>query len=172
VRHGSGGARKRYAGLARTRDDKEEVVFVGLEVVRRDWTEVSKTYQRGLFERLFHGDSPEAIAEYTRNFVRDLKEGRHDAHLVYRKALRKDVEDYTATTPPHVKAARLLGQSAGIVEYVMTTAGPEPAQARKSPIDYPHYIEKQIQPIAEQVFGLLDVRFEEVVGGQSQMSLF
>ena len=42
MRHGAGGARKRYAGL---RADGE-VEFVGMEVVRRDWTELAKEVQK------------------------------------------------------------------------------------------------------------------------------
>ncbi|MGH9749024.1 MAG: DNA polymerase II [Candidatus Polarisedimenticolia bacterium] len=172
VRHGGAGARKRYAGLVAGPGGKEEMVFVGMEMVRRDWTAVSKTYQRGLFERLFRAAGGEAIAAFTRDFVAELRDGRHDDHLVYRKALRKEVDEYTATTPPHVKAARLSGQSGGVVEYVMTTAGPEPARDRKHPIDHAHYIDKQVRPIAEQVFPLVGLSFDEVVGGRSQLSLF
>jgi DNA polymerase-2 len=172
VRHGSAGARKRYAGLVAAPGGGGEVVFVGMEVVRRDWTEVSKIYQRGLFERLFGGAGSDAIAAFTVEFLRDLKEGRHDGHLVYRKALRKGVEEYTATTPPHVRAARLLGQASGVVAYVMTTAGPEPAQARRHPIDHDHYIDKQIRPIAEQVFPHVGLSFDEVAGSPGQLALF
>ncbi|MGH9797985.1 MAG: DNA polymerase domain-containing protein, partial [Candidatus Polarisedimenticolia bacterium] len=172
VRHGGAGARKRYAGLVAGPGGKEEMVFVGMEMVRRDWTAVSKIYQRGLFERLFRAAGGEAIAAFTRDFVAELRDGRHDDHLVYRKALRKEVDEYTATTPPHVKAARLSGQSGGVVEYVMTTAGPEPARDRKHPIDHAHYIDKQVRPIAEQVFPLVGLSFDEVVGGRSQLSLF
>ena len=33
----------------------------------------------------------------------------------------------------------------------MTTGGPEPVAARSHPIDYQHYVEKQLRPIAEPV---------------------
>jgi DNA polymerase-2 len=175
VRHGMAGARKRYAGLAAPAgpEGTEELVFVGMEVVRRDWTDLSKIYQRGLFERLFRGADPGEVASYTRDFVRDLRAGHYDGQLVYRKALRKDLGEYTATTPPHVKAARLMeGPASGLVEYVMTTAGPEPAAERKHPIDYRHYVEKQLQPIADQVFPLLGLSFEEALGEGGQLKLF
>jgi DNA polymerase II len=175
MRHGTAGARKRYAGLARGDglDKSDTVVFVGMEVVRRDWTELSKIYQRGLFERLFRGAGGEEVVSYTREFLRDLKEGRHDAHLVYRKALRKGLHEYTSTTPPHVKAARLVeGPVEGLVEYVMTTSGPQPSAGRTAPIDYAHYIDKQLRPIAEQVFPHLGLSFDQVLGEASQMRLF
>jgi len=175
VRHGVGGARKRYAGLLRPEagGGAGKTVFVGMEVVRRDWTEVSKIFQRGLFERLFHGVGKEEVLAYARDFVRDLKEGRHDEHLVYRKALRKGLDEYTATTPPHVKAARLVeGPVDGLVEYVMTASGPQPASARTAPVDHAHYVEKQVRPIAEQVFPHLGLSFDEALGEARQMKLF
>ena len=175
VRHGVGGARKRYAGLLRPEagGGAGKTVFVGMEVVRRDWTEVSKIFQRGLFERLFHGVGKEEVLAYARDFVRDLKEGRHDQHLVYRKALRKGLDEYTATTPPHVKAARLVeGPVDGLVEYVMTVSGPQPTSARTAPVDHAHYVEKQLRPIAEQVFPHLGLSFDEALGEAQQMRLF
>ncbi|HKB07155.1 MAG TPA: DNA polymerase II [Candidatus Polarisedimenticolia bacterium] len=174
MRGGTAGARKRYAGLVRDQGGGAgRVVFVGMEVVRRDWTELSKIYQRGLFERLFRGATGEEVLAYTRDFVAGLREGRHDAHLVYRKALRKGLHQYTATTPPHVKAARLVeGPVEGLVEYVMTTSGPQPAGAVAAPIDHAHYVDKQIRPIAEQVFPHLGLSFDEALGEARQMPLF
>ncbi|MFQ5877465.1 MAG: DNA polymerase II [Acidobacteriota bacterium] len=175
VRHGKAGARKRYAGLVDggARGGSDELLFVGMEVVRRDWTELSKIFQRGLFERLFRGATREAAAAYVREFVRALKEGRHDGHLVYRKALRKAVEEYTATTPPHVRAARMShGRVGDLIEYVITVAGPEPAASRKSPIDYGHYVDRQVRPIAEQVLEHIGIDFDEAAGEAAQGSLF
>ena len=144
-----------------------------MEMVRRDWTEMSKIFQRGLFERLFRGTTAETLSAYVRDFVSELNGGRHDDHLVYRKALRKDVSEYTATTPPHVKAARLLGgRVRGVIEYVITTGGPEPIAIRRSPIDYAHYVEKQVRPIAEQVLPHLGIDFDSALGGPAQGKLF
>jgi DNA polymerase-2 len=174
VRHGVAGARKRYAGLVAGKAGGEDgLVFVGMEVVRRDWTELSKLFQRGLFERLFRGAARDEVIAYLREFVAGLREGGHDRHLVYRKALRKRLSDYTATTPPHVRAARMLGpRTAGLIEYVMTAAGPEPASAPSGPIDYAHYVDRQIRPVAEQVLPLLGLTFEEALGEEAQGRLF
>jgi DNA polymerase-2 len=62
VRHGAGGARKRYAGL-KAGDPPEKVEFVGMEVVRRDWTELAKDVQRELYVRLFSGEKVDASEE-------------------------------------------------------------------------------------------------------------
>jgi len=124
VRHGTRGARKRYAGLIRENGD-ESVVFTGLEVVRSDWTELARETQRELYERLFH---QRPIEEFLHRRVADLRDGQLDDQLVYRKMLRKRPEDYTSTTPPHVAAARkMTGRHGRRIAYVMTTDGSEPA---------------------------------------------
>jgi DNA polymerase-2 len=42
-------------------------------------------------------------------------------------------------------------QNGGWIQYVMTQAGPEPLEARRSRIDYGHYMAKQLQPIADAI---------------------
>lgn len=169
VRHGTAGARKRYAGLVRE-GETERVVFTGLEAVRRDWTGLARTAQRELYARLF-ADRP--VDRYLLDLVRDLRGGRLDERLVYRKALRKPVEAYTASTPPHVAAARRTGARPGsVVAYVITTSGPEPAEDHRSPIDYEHYVQKQLRPVAEPVLAILGLGFDRVVGDDRQESLF
>ena len=169
IRSGEGGAKKRYAGLA-VKEGKEEISVTGMEFVRRDWTELSKRVQMELLDRVFH---KKEVSGYLQKLISELKEGRYDDLLVYRKALRKDLDEYTKTTPPHVKAARMLSKiTSNIIEYYMTTNGPEPKEKLKSPIDYDHYIEKQIKPIAETILGLYDMDFDDVVRNSKQKSIF
>jgi DNA polymerase-2 len=170
LRQGTGGARKRYAGLAED-GAQGRVVFTGMESVRRDSTDLAKRVQGELYERLFRG---RPVEDYLREVVADLRAGRLDDLLVYRKALRKPAEAYTASTPPHVAAARKLPRPArrGVIAYVMTTAGPEPAAERASPPDHEHYVDKQVRPVAEPILELLGLDFARVVGDDRQMSLF
>jgi DNA polymerase-2 len=169
VRGGSAGARKRYAGLARERCGTR-LVLTGHEAVRRDWTELARRVQRELFARLF-ADAP--VAEYLKSIVAELRAGRLDEALVYRKGLRKRLDAYVASTPPHVAAARKMRRGPGwVVEYVMTKEGAEPAAERRSPIDHEHYVQRQIRPVAEPVLGLLGLDFDRVVGDDSQLELF
>jgi len=170
IRHGTAGARKRYAGLVAVATGEPKVVFTGMEAVRGDWTELAKQVQRELYARLF-ADRP--VEDYLRQVVADVRAGRCDDRLVYRKSLRKEPSAYTATTPPHVAAARkMAGQTRGRVAYVVTTAGPEPAGERRHPIDYEHYVDKQVRPVAEPVLSLLGLDFARVVGDDRQLSLF
>ena len=145
--------------------------YVGLEFVRRDWTDIAKSFQAELLKRIFH---KEEVADYVKQIVAEVREGKRDSELVYKKAIRKGVDEYTKTTPPHVKAARLLGSDlkSNIIEYVMTKEGPEPIQKQKHKIDYEHYIDKQIKPIADAILGFYDQSFDDILKGSSQKTLF
>src|SRR5204863_4416004 len=136
--------------------------------VRGDWTDLARQVQRELFSRLF-ADRP--VEEYLRGAVIALRAGRLDDALVYRKSLRKAPEAYTTTTPPQVVVARMMARrSRGRIAYLTTVAGPEPAQERQHAIDYQHYLEKQVRPVAEPVLTLLGLDFTTVVGDQRQLS--
>jgi DNA polymerase-2 len=169
VRHGAAGARKRYAGV-RHGAPADEVEFVGMEVVRRDWTELAKRVQRELYQRLFGG---RAVDAYLQEVVRALREGELDELLVYRKGLRKRLESYTASTPPHVAAARKSANPPGrVIAYVMTVAGPEPLDALTAELDREHYLERQVRPVAEPVLQSLGLDFDQVIGDDRQLGLF
>jgi DNA polymerase-2 len=178
ARHSTRGASKRYAGLLQTGDPSAglpgHVEFVGMEVVRRDWTALAKQVQRELYQRLFT-DQP--VEVYLADIVRTVRDGALDNLLVYRKNLRKGTEAYTATTPPHVAAARksapAAAESSGrkSIEYVMTTAGPEPLDNIQHPIDREHYVAKQIRPVAEPVLATLGLDFDVVIGDGRQVEM-
>jgi DNA polymerase-2 len=102
-----------------------------------------------------------------------LRRGKYDRLLIYRKAVRKGLDEYVKTTPPHVKAARLLKDlDSNVIQYVMTINGPEPVQKLKSKIDYDHYIQKQIKPLADQVLCFFNQTFDDVIKGGKQTTLF
>jgi DNA polymerase-2 len=147
-----------------------DVEFVGMEVVRRDWTALAKQVQRELYRRLF---ANEPVDAYLAEIVRQVRSGALDDALVYRKNLRKSADDYTAATPPHVAAARKSTQPQGrLVSYVMTTAGAEPLDNRQHPLDREHYVAKQVRPVAEPVLETLDLDFERAIGDRRQADLF
>jgi DNA polymerase-2 len=167
VRGGKAGSKKRYAGIV---DGRLELV--GLEAVRRDWSGVARRFQRELLARVFRDEPVEAFIVET---LAELRAGKRDGELVYRKAIRKPLESYTRTTPPHVKAARKQagGDGGRIVRYVVTRAGPEPVDALTAPPDYEHYVEAQLQPVAEAVLRFVPgVDFAALAGLTRQLSLF
>ncbi|MDZ7625607.1 MAG: DNA polymerase II [Ignavibacteriaceae bacterium] len=178
ARGSESGAKKRYAGLL-SANNKETIEFVGMEFVRSDWTRLAKEFQIELYSRIFNNDE---IENWIREIVKKVKAGEYDDKLVYRKRLRKDVDEYTKNIPQHVKAARLLPETtrpgeapsrsrSGTVYYVITKRGPIPVELKHTDIDYDHYIEKQVKPIADSVLVLLGESFDSIVQSD-QLSFF
>lgn len=161
------GAKKRYAGLL-AESGKETIEFIGMEFVRSDWTRLAKEFQVELYSRIFNN---EEIENWLREIVRKVKSGEYDDKLVYRKRLRKDVDEYTKNIPQHVRAARMLPETTGTVYYVITKRGPIPVELKHTDIDYDHYIEKQLKPIADSVLILLGESFDSIVQSD-QLSFF
>jgi len=113
------------------------------------------------------------VKKFVKEYVGDIRKGKLDRKLVYRKSIRKNLDEYTKMTPPHVKAARQLDFiESNIIEYFMTLRGPQPKQKLRDKLDYEHYIDKQIKPIANQILGLLGESFEDIVAGNEQKKLF
>jgi DNA polymerase-2 len=167
VRGGQQGAKKRYAGL-RVNADVPEVEIVGLEAVRSDWTPMARTFQRELFERMFN-ERP--LIQWMQTWVAAVQRGEYDSQLMYTKRLRKPLTAYTRSTPPHVKAARLMKNPGRRITYVITRRGPMPLECDHRDIDYDHYIDRQLKPIADQVLALDNKTFEADVLSR-QLKLF
>jgi len=79
------------------------------------------------------------------------------------------LESYTKTTPPHVKAARLLDVPPNVIHYVMTINGPEPVDFQSAPLDYNHYITKQIEPIVRTITPFCGVDIHAALTGERQL---
>ena len=165
MRKSEGGARKRYVGRR-----EGTMMFTGMEAVRSDWTTFAKEAQVELYTRLF---AEQPVADYLRELVVGLRGGSLDAKLVYRKAIRKPLSDYTASTPPHIAAARKLAvPPRRRIAYVMTVNGPEPAAEQRSSLDYAHYLDKQLRAVAEPVLAHLGLDFDVLTDNVRQLSLF
>jgi DNA polymerase-2 len=149
-----------------------------METARRDWTALAKEFQVDLFTLLFkQSDTPalkDALSDLVRSRHQALYDGKLDDKLVYKKGISKRLEDYTKNVPPHVRAARMLDQFDGrIVNYVMTTGGPEPVQKRSNAVyDYGHYSHKQLAPIADMVLRFFDLDYRSLITGGKQLTLF
>ena len=165
------GARKRYAGML-MRGGLETLEFTGMEYVRSDWTELARNFQYELFRHFFQNEDS---AIWIRSFVEDLKDGKMDDELVYKKGLSKAPEEYTTHVPPHVRAALLLPEEERKklreIRYMMTTEGPRPLPLGEEKPDYDHYIEKQLRPLAEAVLPFMGLHFDEIFYGR-QLDLF
>lgn len=175
IRGAEEGSKKRYAGLVTRADGSDEMVYKGLETVRTDWSLLARQFQQELYERIFQR---KPYQDYVRDYVRKTLAGEFDDRLVYRKRLRRTLDDYERNVPPHVRAARLADdynaqhgrprqyQNGGWISYVITLTGPEPLEVRRAAIDYDHYITRQLQPVADAILPFVDDDFSTLIGGQ------
>ncbi|WP_339721643.1 DNA polymerase II [Marinomonas primoryensis] len=152
------GSKKRYAGKS-----NGELIFKGLEAARTDWTPLARQFQRTLFEKIFSDENPINFIQET---ISKLRLGEYDDQLIYSKQLSRPLASYTKHKPPHVRAAAMIDQKRaeqGLpleynkgrkrVYYVYQRSGVVPYESEKNLIDldYEHYIEKQIEPIADSI---------------------
>lgn len=175
IRGAEEGSKKRYAGLVTRADGSDEMVYKGLETVRTDWSPLARQFQQELYLRIFNR---KPYQDYVRDYVRKTLAGEFDERLIYRKRLRRPLDDYQCNVPPHVRAARIADDyndqqgrprqyhNGGWIRYVITVAGPEPLEVRSTPIDYDHYITRQLQPVADAILPFVDDDFSTLIGGQ------
>ena len=176
IRGAETGSKKRYAGINAS-DDR--LVFKGLEAVRSDWTPLAREFQKELYRRVFCG---EPWGQWLKNQVGELFDGNADDMLIYRKRLRRPLPHYQKSRPPHAKAAAVMDRwletqkrppryqdRGGWISYVMTVNGPEPVEVRQSAIDYDHYLEKQLKPIADSIFQFTGHNFDQEAGQQHRL---
>ena len=107
--------------------------------------------------------------------------GEFDKQLIYRKRLRRKLQDYQKNVPPHVRAARhadalnknlgkpLRYQNKGWIEYVMTTNGPQTLEYLSDPIDYALYIERQLGAVADGILPFIGKHFADIIDEQMQL---
>jgi DNA polymerase-2 len=178
IRGSEQGSKKRYAGLVEDENGNRVIHYKGLETVRTDWTELAKAFQQKLYQLIFDG---EAYEDYILLTIELLLKGGYDDQLKYRKRLRKPLADYIKNIPPHAQAAikaELLFnkmkqpsryRNRSWIEYVITVSGAETLECQKSKLDYEHYIERQLTPIADTILTAVNSSMEAVTGQQQNL---
>ncbi|PIE25476.1 MAG: DNA polymerase II [Neptuniibacter caesariensis] len=178
MRHSDKGTKKRYAGLKRNSDGSTNMVFKGLENVRTDWTPLARELQEQLYERIFRGQEWRTLIKET---VAAMHAGDLDKKLIYRKRIRQRLEQYVKNKPPHVQAGLKAehyyqGQNlnspyraGSYIEYYMTVNGPEPIECFHSPIDYQHYLDKQLEPVCESILMFVGEHFSAMTAPQRSL---
>ena len=172
IRGSEQGSKKRYAGVIE-KDGKDTVVFKGLENVRTDWTALARDFQMELYRKVFAGED---YRDFVRATADAVLAGERDADLIYRKRLRRHLHEYQKNVPPHVQAARKLVEWQGTqlrrgdwIDYVITRNGPEPVQCRQSPLDYQHYVDKQLSPVADTILHFVGESLVQLVAQQMEL---
>ncbi|MCP3689377.1 MAG: DNA polymerase II [Gammaproteobacteria bacterium] len=178
VRGSEQGSKKRYAGLIEDISGNREIVYKGLETVRTDWTQLARDFQQILYQRVFDGDEYESFIRLT---IERLLAGEFDDKLVYRKRLRKKLGEYERNIPPHAQAAikaeaefKADGlpsryQNKSWIEYVITETGAEALECQHAKLDYEHYIEKQLTPIADTILTAIGGSMDAVTKQQQDL---
>jgi DNA polymerase-2 len=179
IRGSETGSKKRYSGLVVNKHGEQSIIFKGLESARNDWTDLAHQFQKQLYSIVFNGQDATALVRET---VEATLSGQFDEQLVYQKRLRRKLRDYEKNIPPQVRAARQademnlkLGrqqqyQNRGTIRYIITVNGPEAVEYSKSNIDYDHYIDKQLKPIADAILPFVGLSFDEI--NAPQLGLF
>ena len=159
------GSKKRYAGMV-LKEGEKRLIFKGMESVRSDSTPLARDFQRQLYWRVFnHID----YADYIESTLEKLQRGELDEQLGYRKRLRKPLHHYRKNVPPHVQAARKSKLHGSWVRYFITINGPQPEDNQTSPLDYQHYIQRQLAPAADSLLFCLGTSFEETISRQMRI---
>lgn len=166
VRGATHGSKKHYCGSVEE-NGETRLVFKGMESARSDWTDLAKEFQHELILKVFKGDP---VDDYIRETVSLVETKKLDDKLIYKKRLRKDLIEYTVNVPPHVQAAKLLDTIPHTVRYIITVNGPQPVEKISAAIDYSHYVDAQLRPIADTILPLRGKDFDSIISGQ--MSLF
>ncbi|MGJ8693165.1 MAG: DNA polymerase II [Thalassotalea sp.] len=173
------GTKKRYAGMVKNKQGEQSIIYKGLESVRTDWTELAKQFQRELYHRVFN-DLP--VKEYVLTMTEKTYAGQLDELLIYRKRIRRKLNEYVKNIPPHIKAARaadehnlatgkpLRYQNKGWIEYVMTINGPQAKEQLSSAIDHQLYVERQLKAVADAILPFIHTSFDEITN--NQLNLF
>lgn len=167
ARSGQGAAKKRYAGLV-----SGELEFKGMEAVRSDWTQFARKFQTKLYEKFFMGED---IESFIKTEMQKLEAGQYDDDLIYTKRLSKPAHEYTKNIPVHVRAALKVDHKGPYplkeISYTISRQGPEPLQNGVKDLDYQHYIDKQLKPLADDILMAQGKSFDGLRLGD-QLSLF
>jgi DNA polymerase-2 len=178
VRGSDQGSKKRYAGLIDDGLGNRIIHYKGLETVRTDWTELARNFQKTLYQLVFDGEEHE---DYILQTVAELRSGKFDDQLVYRKRLRKKLSEYLKNIPPHaqaaIKAEAIFKQTKqpsryrnkSWIEYVITVSGAETLECQQSGLDYDHYIEKQLTPIVDTILNAIGNSMEAITSQQQNL---
>ena len=159
--------------------------LIGFELVRRDWSVVSRNTQKQVLETILHEGSKEAAITIVKDIIKDLREGKVPIKdLVIQTQLRKKIDNYDSMSPElaAVKKAISRGQKqkrdmeGATIIYVITRNGStisEKAELEEYAENYDpeYYINHQIIPATLKILKELGVSEEELKGLGSQKKL-
>ncbi len=168
---------------------KESIEMKGIETVRRDWCELVGDSIREVIEIILKKNDVKAATKYFKNIMNKLVRGEIDLQkLVITKTMTKIPKNY-AGTQPHIELvkkiqARNPAEAPGIgdrISYVIVkgtglvskrTEDPSYVMENGLQVDSKYYIENQLLPPLERIFGALNISKSELLGNGKQMGIF
>lgn len=175
------GAKKKYALLS----ESGRIKIRGFELVRRDWSFISRDTQKKVLEAILKEGSKEKAVTIVKDVVTRLNEGKVEMKdLIIYTQLRKKIDNYDAKSPELAavkkaiergskKKSEMEGMTVG---YIITKKGntiSEKAELDEFAKDYDanYYINHQVIPATLKILKELGFSEEELKFGGSQKRL-
>ena len=165
--------KKKYALI----DEDGKITTRGLEIVRRDWSEIAKETQARVLEAILkHGDVEEAV-----RIVKEVTEklSKYEVppeKLVIHEQITRNLKDYKATGP-HVAVAKRLAsrgikiRPGTVISYIVLKGSGrigdraipfDEFDPTKHRYDAEYYIENQVLPAVERILKAFGYRKEDL----------
>ena len=180
-RTGKIGAKKKYALIS----EENKVKIRGFETVRRDWCQLSRTFQSEIIKMILEDGDEKRALQHLKKIVKKIKNREIDKkELIIKTQLKKPLSEYKAISP-HVIAARKMKEqgipigSRNLIEYYISETKEKKKLVREKvklpeePGEYElkYYLEHQILPAVENIFQLFNINLKEVIEGKKQTCL-
>jgi DNA polymerase I len=166
----------------------EKIEMKGIETVRRDWCGLVSESTRNVIEIVLKKDDPKAALKYFKSVIDDLlKKNIPLEKLVITKSMTKAPRSY-AGIQPHIELVKKMQarseEAPGIgdrIGYVIVKGTGLLSKRAEDPIyvmekgleiDSQYYIENQLLPPLERIFGVLGFSKPEILGNGKQMFIF
>jgi DNA polymerase I len=175
------GAKKKYALIS----ESGRIKIRGFELVRRDWSRVSRDAQRAVLETILKEGDPKKASDIVKETIRKLRAGEVPlSDVVVSTQLRKSIEGYDVKSP-EVSAAKKAVEEGfktkdevenNIIGYVITKHGntiSDKARLEGMAKDYDpeYYINHQVIPATMKILKELGFDEEELKGMGKQKKL-
>nr|6WYA_A Chain A, DNA polymerase [Thermococcus kodakarensis KOD1]6WYB_A Chain A, DNA polymerase [Thermococcus kodakarensis KOD1] len=165
--------KKKYAVI----DEEGKITTRGLEIVRRDWSEIAKETQARVLEALLKDGDVEKAVRIVKEVTEKLSKYEVPPEkLVIHKQITRDLKDYKATGPHVAVAKRLAARGVKIrpgtvISYIVLKGSGrivdraipfDEFDPTKHKYDAEYYIEKQVLPAVERILRAFGYRKEDL----------
>ena len=175
------GAKKKYALLS----ESGRIKIKGFELVRRDWSNISRETQRKVLEAILKDGSKEKAMAIVKDVVKDLRDGNVNLKdLVIYTQIKKKIDSYDSKSPELHAAKKALADGVkrkdeldnATIGYVITRNGDsisEKAEIEDTAKTYDpdYYINHQVLPATLKILKELGFSEDELKNTGSQKRL-